>query len=179
MRLDPRLWSKTVRNNLEGTFFTLRAFFELIQASDRRGKILCFSGGGACNARPRFSAYGVAKTGIVRLVETLGTEWKGLPIDINAIAPGVMKTRMVEEIIRLGPEVVGEDEYRKMSGLEEGDRYLQRLLMLIEFLLSSSSDGISGRLISAQFDPWEEWTGQIPAPDLMTLRRVPLGIESR
>ena len=65
---DPTRWSETVRANLDGTFFAIRAFNPLLARAPCRAKIICFSGGGATKSRARFSAYGVAKTGIVRRV---------------------------------------------------------------------------------------------------------------
>src|SRR5207245_1879369 len=67
MTATPADWAETVHTNLTGTFFTIRALFEKLQRSPRRAKVICFSGGGATSQRPNFSAYGAAKTGIVRL----------------------------------------------------------------------------------------------------------------
>jgi short-subunit dehydrogenase len=39
-----------------------------------QGTIILFSGGGAAYSRPNFSAYGVSKTGILRLVENIHVE---------------------------------------------------------------------------------------------------------
>ena len=112
MSADPRLWSQTIRTNLDGTYFTIRAFWPLLQAAPRaEAKIICFSGGGATKARPNFSAYAAAKAGVVRLVENLAAEWTDVPVDINAIAPGAINTAMTEETVRSGPEVVGQAEW--------------------------------------------------------------------
>src|SRR5688572_19932827 len=108
---DPIRWNSTVRVNLEGTFNALRGFADLLAKAPRRAKIVCFSGGGATKPRPNFSAYGVAKTGVVRLVETIAEEERGRPIDINAIAPGAINTRLTDEVIALGPDKVGRAEY--------------------------------------------------------------------
>jgi len=77
-----------VRTNLDGTFNAIRAFYEALRRNPRRAKIVCFSGGGATRPRPNFSAYGVSKTAVVRLVETVADEERDAPLDINAVAPG-------------------------------------------------------------------------------------------
>ena len=155
MDADPAAWSATVRANLDGTYFTLRAFAPLLRAAPRRAKVVCFSGGGATKARGNFSAYGAAKTAIVRLVETIAEEERGQPLDINALAPGAINTRLTDEVLALGPAVVGEAEYtaaqRQKAG---GGGSLEGALTCVEWLLSPESDGISGRLISA---PWDTW----------------------
>jgi NAD(P)-dependent dehydrogenase (short-subunit alcohol dehydrogenase family) len=173
---DPIRWGATIRANLDGTFNCLRALHPLLSKSTRRAKIICFSGGGATKARPRFSAYGSAKCAVVRLVETIAEEEKGSPLDINAIAPGAISTRLTKEILALGPGVVGEAEFKSAERMaHESEATLNRALDLVDWLLSEASDGISGRLISAQWDPWPFVAERIKAmadTDIYTLRRV-------
>jgi NAD(P)-dependent dehydrogenase (short-subunit alcohol dehydrogenase family) len=177
MTLDPKTWSDTVRVNLDGTFNVLRAFAALLRPEgDARAKILCFSGGGSSKPRANFSAYAASKTGVVRLVETLAEEWRENAIDINSIAPGALPTRMTEEILRNGVESAGEAEIaRARETFSAGRENFERLGRLVDFLLSSKSDGISGKLISAQWDPWEQFGKQrerLRKTDLLTLRRI-------
>jgi len=173
---DPLLWSATVRANLDGTYFAIRAFHAALRAAPRRAKIVCFSGGGATKARPNFSAYGVAKTAVVRLVETVAEEERAAPLDVNAVAPGAINTHMTDELVALGPDVVGEFEYQgALRQKETGGASLDRVLDLVEWLLSPASDGISGRLISAQWDDWPvlaRHQQELATSDLYTLRRI-------
>jgi len=182
---DPAKWSATIRTNLDGTYFAVRAFAALLRRAPRRGKIVCFSGGGATKPRPNFSAYGVAKTGVVRLVENIAAELaaEAAPIDINALAPGAIATRLTDEILALGPAIVGAAEFaaaqKTRTGASasdtSGDASLEKVLACVEWLLSSGSDGISGRLISAPWDPWPTLgsrAAELAATDLYTLRRI-------
>jgi 3-oxoacyl-[acyl-carrier protein] reductase len=182
---DPFRWSETVRTNLDGTYFSLRAFANLITRAPRRPKIVCVSGGGATKPRAQFSAYGVAKTGIVRLVETIAEEERSRGIDINAIAPGAIHTRLTDEVLKLGPSIVGDVEYaaaQKVSaasaaapGEGAADAPLEKALGLVEWLLSPASDGISGRLLAAPWDPWptlKERAADLIQSDIYTLRRI-------
>ena len=174
--LDPLQWSATIRANLDGTYYAIRAFHELLRLGSRRAKVVCFSGGGATKARANFSAYAAAKTGIVRLVETIAEELRSESFDINAIAPGAINTRLTDEVIRLGPAVVGEAEYQAaLKQKETGGGSLEKVIDLVEWLLSPASDGISGRLLSAQWDPWaglDRHAGAIAESDIYTLRRI-------
>jgi NAD(P)-dependent dehydrogenase (short-subunit alcohol dehydrogenase family) len=176
MSLDPAQWSRTVRINLDGTFQSIAAFFPLLERASRRAKVLCFSGGGAAAPRPNFSAYGVAKAGVVRLVETLAQEWRAQAVDINAIAPGGLPTRMTEETLALGPERVGEAEYAAAQRTAaQGREGFEKVGALVEYLLSEASDGISGRLLSAPWDPWPtlaEHREELAESDIFTLRRI-------
>ena len=173
---DPVRWSDTVRANLDGTFHALRAFAPLLARAPRRAKVVCFSGGGATKPRTNFSAYGVAKTGVVRLVETIAEEERGQPFDINAVAPGAIHTRLTDEVLALGPEVVGAGEYAAaLKHQSAGDAPLEKALGLVEWLLSPASDGISGRLLAAPWDPWptlDQHAAELAGSDIYTLRRI-------
>ena len=175
---DPARWSATVRANLDGTYHTLRAFDALLARAPDRQKIVCFSGGGATKPRANFSAYGAAKTAIVRLVETVAEEERGRALDINALAPGAIDTRLTDEVIALGPTVVGAAEFaaaQKQKSSSTGADSLGRALDCVEWLLSPASNGITGRLISAPWDPWPTLgprAADLAATDLYTLRRI-------
>lgn len=175
MDLDPDAWCKTVHANLGGTFQSIAAFFPVMMRRSVRGKVLCFSGGGATGPRPNFSAYGVAKAGIVRLVETLAHEW-GPAADINAVAPGALPTRMTQETLALGPAQVGPKEYADAQKIAaQGPEAFEKIGALVEFLLSARSDGITGRLLSAPWDPWSGLAArreELAASDVFTLRRI-------
>lgn len=182
---NPARWSETIRANLDGTFFALRGFAGLLSRAPRRAKIVCFSGGGATKARARFSAYGVAKTGVVRLVETIAEEERGQSLDINAIAPGAISTRLTDEVLALGPAVVGETEYAAAKKVKTAEVSaatsvttndpLEKALGLVEWLLSPASDGVSGRLLAAPWDPWptlDQHASELAPTDIYTLRRI-------
>jgi len=173
---DPALWSSTVRANLDGTFFPFRAFHGLLSQAPRRAKVIAFSGGGATKPRANFSAYGVAKTGVVRLIETLAEELRDQPIDLNSIAPGAINTRLTDEVLALGPKVAGAAEYAAAQKQKaSGGASLDKALGLVEWLLSPASDGISGRLLAAPWDPWSTLDRYKPAlanSDIYTLRRI-------
>lgn len=175
LSVEPEKWSATVRTNLDGTYFAIRGFAGLLLKS-RRAKIVCLSGGGATKARANFSAYGAAKTALVRLVENIAEENRGRPLDINAIAPGAINTRLTDEVVRLGPAVVGQAEYdTAVKQLASGGGSLDRALGLIEYLLSPRSDGITGRLLAAPWDPWptlDAHASELASSDIYTLRRI-------
>jgi NAD(P)-dependent dehydrogenase (short-subunit alcohol dehydrogenase family) len=180
--VDPVKWSAAVRVNLDGTFHALRAFDALLAKSPQRAKIVCFSGGGATQSRPNFSAYAAAKTAIVRLVETVADEAKGRALDINAVAPGAIATRLTDEIIQLGRGAVSDTELAAAEKAKAaGGAPLSQALDLVEWLLSPASDGITGRLLSATWDPWSGLADRkhTLGPDTYKLRRVLPGDSAR
>jgi len=179
---DPVNWSATVRANLDGTFYAIRAFADLLGPTStsipapQRAKIVCFSGGGATKPRTNFSAYGAAKTALVRLVETIAEEERNRPLDINALAPGAINTRLTDEVLALGPEKVGAAEYAAAQKQKAtGGASLDRALDCVEWLISPASDGITGRLIAAPWDPWrtlDQHRAALVPSDIFTLRRI-------
>jgi NAD(P)-dependent dehydrogenase (short-subunit alcohol dehydrogenase family) len=175
IEVDPAAWRSSLATNLDGVFFSIRAFYPLLRRSTQRAKVICFSGGGSASPRPNFAAYGVAKTGVVRLVETLAEEWREQSLDINAVAPGAIFTRMTEHVLARGAAAAGKAEFDRASKQSRDNAaQLEKVLGLVEFLLSKPSDGISGKLISAAWDPWEK-LGQLKSDlqsDIYTLRRI-------
>src|SRR5690606_11210471 len=109
---DPQQWIDTIHTNLIGPAMLCRAVLPGMKRSGY-GKIINLSGGGATSPRANVSAYAAAKTGLVRLTETLAEEVKPARIDINAIAPGAMNTRLLDEILAAGRERVGDGEYER------------------------------------------------------------------
>lgn len=168
--IDPQAWLKTVEDNLSSTLFTIRAFQNHLT---QKSKVICFSGGGATGPRPHFSAYASAKIALVKLVENLSYDFGEIGIDINIIAPGAINTAMTREVVGLGPSIVGEEEFSlAQKVVNGGGASIEKVTQLVEFLLSSESDGISGKLISAQWDSFQALAEKLRSDkDFMTLRR--------
>jgi NAD(P)-dependent dehydrogenase (short-subunit alcohol dehydrogenase family) len=141
-----------------------------------RGKIINLSGGGATNPLPRLSAYAAGKAAVVRLTETLAEELRDFSIAVNAIAPGALNTRLLDEVLQAGPELVGGEFYeRALKQRETGGAPLEKGVALCVYLASSDSDGITGKLISALWDPWEKlghFRSELADSDIYTLRRI-------
>jgi NAD(P)-dependent dehydrogenase (short-subunit alcohol dehydrogenase family) len=171
---DPERWLQTIRTNLFGVLFCSRAVLPFM-IRQRRGKIINLSGGGATSPRPNFSAYAASKAATVRLTETLAEEVKGFNIQVNAIAPGAVNTRLTDEILAAGA-AAGEGELaRTRRQKETGGVPPEQAAALAVFLASEESDRLSGRLISAVWDDWETMSDRIDeimGSDLYTLRRV-------
>ncbi len=173
--VDWQEWVDAVSINLMGTVLACREAVPRFRRAGR-GKIVNLSGGGATSPLPRISAYACSKAAVVRFTETLAEETKGAGIDVNAVAPGALNTRMLEEVLAAGPDKVGRDFYeRAVKQQSSGGVPLERGAALTVFLLSAASDGITGRLISAVWDPWEtlaERQGELASSDIYTLRRI-------
>jgi NAD(P)-dependent dehydrogenase (short-subunit alcohol dehydrogenase family) len=168
-------WVHAVSVNLFGSVLMCRAVLPHLK-SRRYGKIIQLSGGGATGPMPSISAYAASKAAVVRFAETLAGEVKDYGIDVNAIAPGPLNTRLLDELLEAGPQRAGRQMYdRSVKQKEQGGAPLERGAALAVFLASAESNGISGRLISAIWDPWETLATRRAAldeSDIYTLRRI-------
>ena len=173
--VDWDCWVKALEINLLGSILMCRALLPHFR-SRGYGKIVQLSGGGATNPLPRLSAYAASKVAVVRFAETLAEEVRDAGIDVNSIAPGALNTRLLDEVLTAGPARVGAAFYeRSLKQKEEGGAGLDRGAALAVFLASAASDGITGKLLSAVWDPWETLLyhrEDLRRTDVYTLRRI-------
>src|ERR1019366_4383928 len=149
-------WTQAWQVNVTGTLLVCQ---HAIRAMKRlqAGKIITISGGGATNPMPRFAAYAATKAAIVRLTETLAEEYRADNIDVNAVAPGALRTRLTDQVLAAGPEKAGADFFAKNKKWSDEGAVDPRLgAALCVYLASAESDGLTGKLISAQWDPWRD-----------------------
>ncbi len=167
-------WVRAVQVNLIGSVLPARELFAHF-AQRGYGKVLQLSGGGATRPLPGLSAYAASKAAVVRFAETLAGELRPYNVDVNAIAPGAMNTRMLDEVIAAGPEMVGTAYFeRALAQQRDGGVPLTYAAALAVFLGSAASDGITGKLLSAVWDPWDTLARRREdlASDVYTLRRI-------
>lgn len=162
-----------VEVDLYGPVNMIRAVLPFMKEKNY-GKIINIAGGGATSARPFFDAYSASKVAIVRLTENIAREFSDYNIDVNAISPGAMNTRLADDIISAGSSV-GKESIDAQKRKKNGATPLDVPAGLAVFLASAESDGISGRIISAVWDDWKNMAlskEKIMSGDLYTLRRV-------
>jgi 3-oxoacyl-[acyl-carrier protein] reductase len=173
--VDWRAWVDAVNINLMGTVYITRCLLPHFK-SRRYGKIICISGGGATNPLPRISAYAASKAAAVRFAETLALEVKEFGIDVNSVAPGALATRLMDQVVAAGPEAVSKAFHERMVKLRgEGATPLEIGADLCVYLGGAESDGITGKLIAAVWDPWsslQQHRADLDGTDIYTLRRI-------
>ncbi|MBN1272850.1 MAG: SDR family oxidoreductase [Candidatus Aminicenantes bacterium] len=172
--IDPAGFVQTIKVNLLGTFYMCHYFIPLLKKAER-GKIVNFSGGGAAGPFPNYSAYAASKAGVVRLTENMAVELQNDNLDINVVAPGFIATEIHQETIKAGMKA-GEGYLKKtMELIKKGGVSPEIPARLTAFLLSSQSDGITGKFLSAPWDPWEDRDFQTLLrndKDFATIRRI-------
>lgn len=170
---DPEAWEETLRVNLLSPAALMRA---VIPRMTNGGAIINLSGGGATAPRAHFSAYAAAKTALVRLSENIAVEAAELGVRVNCIAPGVMNTELLRDVVRADAADVGE-EFAKVEKMIVDGKTMDPAIpaRLCVYLASEEARGVTGRLISAQWDPWARlhvFSEELQASDVYTLRRI-------
>ncbi len=170
---------KVININLVGALYCMRKAVVIFKEEAKKNgsgskSIINISGGGATGPRPYFMGYAVAKTGIVRATETLAKEVKPYNIRVNAIAPGAMNTRMMDEILSAGDRA-GEEYEKILQKKNNGSDSMDKPAKLAAYLASDDSAFVTGKLISAVWDGWQDFEkheGDIAESDIFTLRRI-------
>jgi NAD(P)-dependent dehydrogenase (short-subunit alcohol dehydrogenase family) len=173
--IDLAEWRRALDINVMGTLIPTRLVLSHFKAN-HYGKIINLSGGGATNPMPLITAYASSKAAVVRFSESMALELKDFGIDVNAVAPGALNTRLLDEILAAGPEKVGATFYkRSLEQQKSGGASMVTAANLCVYLASKTSDGVTGRLISAIWDEWATLAERLPQykdTDVYALRRI-------
>lgn len=151
---DFEQWERTIKINLIGVAELIQRTMPILLEQEHP-KIITIGGGGAANSRKHHTAYAASKTGLVRLTEIIGDEYKE-KLDINIIAPGAHKTPIWE----------GETHDKEPEQWAD----ITELYDLVNWLLSDDSNGISGRFIHIK-NNYKSLTPEITGTDRYVLRR--------
>jgi NAD(P)-dependent dehydrogenase (short-subunit alcohol dehydrogenase family) len=97
-------WRGVLEANLTGAFWLSQEVGRCMIQAGEGGRIVHLSSvRSAAGGRRGFAAYGASKAGLNLLVKQLATEWGPHRITVNAVAPGFVRTDLVEEAVRDEP----------------------------------------------------------------------------
>jgi len=158
--VDVDAWTRAVEVNLFGPLYLCHALLPHFIAR-RRGKIILLGGGGATAPLPNFSSYAASKAAVARLGDTLAEELKPFNVQVNVIAPGLVDTRLQDEVLAAGPRAGALFEKIRRARQEGSGAVSPEIAAsLAVFLASPQSGTLTGKLIAAPYDPWKEWGGK-------------------
>ena len=168
---DPDDWARTIAVHLMGVFYGCHAAIPSMLERGQ-GRIVNMSGVGG----PNTTAYDAAKTAIVNFTENLALELADTPVTVNAISPGSIHTRMWEETRDLSLAIGDMATYERGVQVTSGEgASIERAAELAVFLGSDDCGALSGRLIRAFADKFEDFPShvdEIMASEAYLLRRV-------
>ncbi|NTU42114.1 MAG: SDR family oxidoreductase [Nitrospirales bacterium] len=144
-QVEEREWESALGINLKAIHFFSRAVIPFM-ARQGGGKIINVTSGLGEIAMPLFGLYSIAKAGVIHLTKIMAQELKDMNIQVNGLDPGVMDTRMQEEIRGFGPKILGEELHSVFVSLKEEGHLKDpaEAARLALFLASPESDDISG-----------------------------------
>ncbi len=97
---DHGAWNKTFEVNLAGYFWLSREVARHLQARRAGGSIVNVASVAGLEAAPFQGVYGATKAAVISMTKTLAFELGGSAIRVNAIAPGLIETRLASAIVQ-------------------------------------------------------------------------------
>ncbi len=172
---DLEQWKRAMDINLIGTVICTK-FVLPYMIKAKSGKIINLSGGGSGGPpQPTISAYVTSKMAVVRFTEVIADEVKEHNIQVNSIAPGAVNTRLLDQILAAGDKVDKNFLERSMKQLEAGGTPPEKAAQLTLFLASEESDGITGKLLSAVWDDYQNFPkrlSEVKGTQIYTVKRI-------
>ena len=172
-KLDPERWANVISVHVLGTYHGCRAVIPGMLERGR-GRIVNMAGVGG----PNDTSYDAAKTAIINMTENLSVELAGTGVTVNAISPGSIHTRMWEEVRDMALAAGDTELYEKgVEVTSGGGASIERAAQLAVLLGSDDCGALSGRLIRAALDTFEDIPDrmdEIMSSDALLLRRVDL-----
>ena len=133
-------WQRVIAINLTGTFLCSQAVAQYLVAQGRGGKIVNLASVAGLMAVPNRAAYVSSKHAVVGLTKEMAMELADKNIQVNAVAPGVVRTSMTESYFDK-PDILASLRKAHPAG-----RWAQpeEIAGLILFLASSEANFITG-----------------------------------
>jgi 3-oxoacyl-[acyl-carrier protein] reductase len=143
-RFDPETWRRVIDVHLFGMFNCTRTALQRMLPA-RSGSVVSISSATAYVAIPGRGPYTAAKGGITALTRTLAAEYAQAGIRVNAVAPGSVLTKLVQQGLDDGTivleSILSEIPMRRQGTPEE-------IASVVRFLASPDASYITGQTIS-------------------------------
>jgi len=145
-------WDLVIDTHLKGTFLCAQAA-QRVMVPARRGKMVFLSSNSALGNRGQVN-YSAAKAGIQGIARTLAIELGPFNINVNAVAPGFIETRMTQAVAqRTG---IDYEDLKKAAAERTPLRRIgqpEDIAGLITFLCSDDASFVTGQTIYATGGP--------------------------
>ena len=141
MRMKIEDWDSVINTNLRGSYLCSQIAIKSMM-SNRWGRIINISSVIGLHGNLGQSNYSASKAGLIGLTKSMSKELASRNITVNAIAPGFIKTEMVENI----SEKMQEGILSRISMNRFGES--DDVAYLVEFLASEKASYITGQVIT-------------------------------
>jgi len=134
------VWTATLARNLNGTFACTRAVINHM-IERKSGKIVNFASVNGISGQAGFVDYSAAKAGVIGFTKALAKEVNSFGINVNAVAPGVIETRVVEQIPK--ETITGIIESLNLNRLGQPEDIANAVL----YLVSDEASYVTGHVL--------------------------------
>jgi NAD(P)-dependent dehydrogenase (short-subunit alcohol dehydrogenase family) len=145
LELRPEDLERVMNTNLLGAFYAAQAVARIAMVPQRSGSIINISSVASYLTFPRRLSYGMSKAGINAMTRILAVEWAPHHIRVNAIAPGYIRTQLVEDAARWG-----HIDLAAVRAKTPADRLgdVSEIASLAAFLASERAAFITGQVVT-------------------------------
>ena len=157
---DPDLWWDVVSSHIRGGFLLCRAVVPWMLLRNH-GRIVNLASGTSARPRAEYSAYSVAKAGLMRITETLAGALEGSDVRAFDVAPGVVRTDMTHGM----PLHAGRTDWTPP----------ERVVEMVAAIAAGELDAWSGRFLHAGTDDLDALRRIAPEAAARQLRLHPYG----
>ena len=155
-------WDRTLAVNLSGVFHSMQAAAQLMKQR-RAGAIVLTASTNSYDGEARLAAYNASKAGLLGLVHTAANELGPFQIRVNAVCPGLIRTRLTQGHFD-SPEILR--NYFQQIPLGRGGEP-EEVAQAIVFLASELASYITGATLfvdggqmASKFGTWSEETAE-------------------
>jgi len=152
------MWNRHLDVNLSGAFHTVRQAAPLMKAR-RRGSIVMTASTNSFDGEPDLTAYNSSKAGLLGLVHTVANELGPWRIRVNAVCPGLIRTRLTAG--HFANEALMKDYFRQVPLGRGGEP--EEVAQAVAFLASDLASYITGTTLTvdggqmaSKYGPWNE-----------------------
>jgi NAD(P)-dependent dehydrogenase (short-subunit alcohol dehydrogenase family) len=145
LEIDDALWQRTLDVNLTGVFLTVQESARAMVGGGRRGAIVVVSSTNAVYAEESTVHYTASKGALVALVRAASLDLARYGIRINAVAPGMVRTRMSAPLTEDATASAGFLATVPLARFAEPEE----IAAVVRFLVSDDSSYVTGSLVVA------------------------------
>ena len=141
LRMSEADWNNVIQTNLNSVFFMTKAVSRSM-IKNKSGKIINITSVVGIKGNPGQANYAAAKAGIIGFTKTIAKELGSRGITCNAIAPGYIKTELIDSVQKdYIDNIIANIPLQRLGFKEE-------IANIVSFLISDKSNYITGQVLS-------------------------------
>lgn len=137
--MEDEEWDDVINTNLGGFYNILKPIVMAMIEDRIKGRIIAMSSISGLRGNRGQVNYSASKAGIIGAVKALSLELAKRKITVNAIAPGIIDTDMIQDI--------PQDEVKKLIPMKRFGKP-EEVASLVNYLMSEDAGYITGQVIS-------------------------------